>query len=293
LEPTQLLGHRNQLAPKRLPVARRSSHVSHVDHLEASFARLARGLPGRVGIAFAPLGGGSIRPLGPLQVAHAWSTMKVPVLVTLMRHLEGRGRTLSPGSLGEATLAIEQSDNAAINSLFAQLEAGEGGGVVAASRAIQDVLRVAGDETTQVNTRPNDDGWSTFGQTEWSASGEVSFTRSLARGCLLSVANTETVLGLMRNVTPSQRWGVGAAGFRSDVSLAFKGGWGPEPPNGSYVVRQSAVVESGSQGCVLAIIAAPSATGEVSFDEGTQMVTEIATWARIHLTHGRKHGATA
>src|SRR5580698_3812124 len=93
LEPTQLLGHRNQLAPKRLPVARRSSHVSHVDHLEASFARLARGLPGRVGIAFAPLGGGSIRPLGPLQVAHAWSTMKVPVLVTLMRHLEGRGRT--------------------------------------------------------------------------------------------------------------------------------------------------------------------------------------------------------
>src|SRR5438093_10161440 len=40
----------------------------------------------------------------------------------------------------------------------------------------------------------------------------------------------------------------------STVELGFKGGWGPES-GGGYLVRQTAIVESGGHGYVLSMIA--------------------------------------
>ena len=150
------------------------------------------------------------------------------------------------------------------------------GGLDGASAAVQDTLRAAGDSSTTVNTAPNSGGFTTWGQTEWSASGAVTFYRALAAGCLLSAPDTRYVLGLMQGVESDQRWGAGSAGYATSVPVAFKGGWGPED-GGGYLVRQSAIVATPSgRGWVLTYLAKPS---DGSFGTGTQMLSSLAAWA--------------
>lgn len=206
--------------------------------------------------------------------------MKVPVLVTLLNDYAQGGRQLSPEEQSDASLALEQSDNAAAEALFSQLEQLHGG-LVGASQAVQQTLRSAGDDVTVINTAPNDQGFTTWGQSTWSTTGEVQFYRALARGCLLGSADTAYVLSLMRNVIASQRWGAGSAGYPGTLDLAFKAGWGPEiGGTGGYLVRQTAIVSSGSRGAVISMIALPS---DGSFSEGVSMITSLATWARSEL----------
>lgn len=244
----------------------------------ASFAALESQLDGSVGLAAAPLGQGPVQSFGQFQTAHAWSTSKVPVLVTLLRDDENDGEPLNPEERTDATLALEQSDNAAIEALFSILEQIHGG-LVPASAAVQQELRTAGDEGTTINTAPNDEGFTTYGQTLWPVADEVIFYRALARGCLLDPQDTAYVLALMRSVIPSQRWGAGAAGYSAAVPLAFKGGWGPDS-NGDYQVRQTAIVGSGNRGYVVSMLARP-ASG--AFADGTALITALATWARQNL----------
>lgn len=243
----------------------------------ASFARLQAQLGGSVGLAVSPLGSGPITTFGPVQIAHAWSTSKVPVLVTLLYSYERTGQMLSPQGRQEATLALTESDNAAIEALFGALEQLKGG-LIPASEAVQQKFREAGDDTAIVNTAPNDQGFTTYGQSEWTLRDEILFYRALARGCLLDPADTAYVLGLMQDVIPSQRWGAGSASYPGAVTLEFKGGWGPE--NGDYQVRQTAIVRSGNRGYVMTMIALP-ASG--AFVDGTNMLTDLATWARQHF----------
>ncbi len=235
---------------------------------QASFARFSATLPGSVGLAIAPLGGGQVSTFGPLQVGHAWSTMKVPVVATVLAKSEGG---FDQQSL--AARALEASDNSAAEALFAGLERADGG-LVGASEAVQGTLRQTGDVTTTINTAPNTEGFTTWGQSEWSAGDEVRFYRSLARGCVLDGNQTRYVLTLMREVEADQRWGAGSGGFPSSLSLGFKGGWGPEA-DGRYLVRQTAIVGSGDQGYVFSMLAKPS-DGE--FATGTELLTDIARW---------------
>jgi hypothetical protein len=263
-----VLHHRTR--QRYAPLVRRGS--------AASFAALEARLPGLVGLSVTPLANGALHSFGRAQVALAWSTSKVPVLVTLLSDYEqGRG-SLDAREREDATLALEQSDNAAIDALFARLEQLHGG-LVGASLAIQRVLRRSGDKKTIVNTAPNNRGFTTEGQTDWSVHGEVFFYRALAQGCLLNTHDTRYVLGLMRNVVSSERWGIGSAGYPSTVRLAFKGGWGPDNL-GRYQVRQTGIVSSQGHGYVLALLALP---GGGSFADGTSMVTTLAKWAKQHL----------
>jgi hypothetical protein len=222
-----------------------------------------------------------VQSFGEFQSAHAWSTIKVPVLVTLLHDLERAGGQLSAQQRANATLALEQSDNAASEALFSDLEQLHGG-LVAASAALQGQLRAAGDQRTIINTARNDQGFTTYGQSLWPVSGEVIFYRALARGRLLTAQHTAFVLGLMSNVIGSQRWGAGAAGYPAATPLAFKGGWGPDS-SGAHEVRQTAIVGSGARGYVVSMLARP-ASG--SFADGTALVTALARWARENLDAG-------
>ncbi len=199
-------------------------------------------------------------------------------MVTLLGDYERDGGSLDAQERVDATRALEESDNAAIDALFAHLEQLHGG-LDGASLAIQQVLRKAGDRETVVNTAPNNQGFTTEGQAQWSTPGEVSFYRALARGCLLNGRDTGYVIGLMQRVVPYERWGVGSAGYPNADRVAFKGGWGPDAA-GRYQVRQTGIVSSGRRGYVVSILALP-ANG--SFSEGITMVTDVAQWARQHL----------
>jgi hypothetical protein len=229
----------------------------------------------QIGLAIAPLGTGTAELFGSLQTGHAWSTIKVPILVTLMRD---RHEELSSEETQWAAAAVEASDNEAAASLFRRLEQIHGG-LAGASTAVQGVMALAGNTTTVATAPPPPGAVSTYGQTEWSIGEASAFYRALADGCLLGSTGTAYVLSLMRDVIPEQRWGLGGAAFDPNWSVAMKGGWGPEAGSG-YLVRQSGVVQSGSAGVAVTMIAEDRSG---SFEAGAADLTRIATWLRENI----------
>lgn len=210
--------------------------------------------------------------LGSDAPAHGWSTTKIPVLVALLRARGSAG--LTSAEQQQAQLAVTESDNQSILSLFADLE-GVKGGLLGASQYVQQLFRRSGDDQTVVATAPPPPGAvTTFGQTEWSPREAVKFFSALARGCLIPSSQASYVLNLMQHVVPSESWGLGAANFGAPV--AFKGGWGPE--QSGYLVRQSGIVDPSSpDGVAVSVVAYPPSGGD-SFGVGTQMVTEVSQW---------------
>lgn len=243
-----------------------------------SFESLAASMAADVGVAVAPLGDGPVQTLGSLQGGHAWSTIKVPILVTLMRDRDG---ALTAEERMWAADALEASSNEAAASLFDELEEIHGG-LEGASAAVERTLAAAGDDETTVATTPPPPGAvSTYGQTEWSLEASVRFFRSLANGCLLDGGGTEFVLELMAGVIPEQRWGMGEAGFDPGWELGFKGGWGPEAGSGSYLVRQVGVLRRGDAGVAMAIVVEDDSG---SFEAGVADLTRLARWLRENLS---------
>jgi beta-lactamase class A len=255
-------------APAKVPRDEGGRVVSPADLRELE--DFTRDAPGAVAIAFAPLGGGEPVIVGPADTARAWSTMKVPLLVTLIDRLGGAGE-LSAAERAQAEAALTESDNEAAQALFGRLESLEGG-LAAASGAIEETLRRAGDEETRVNTRPSPEGFSTYGQTDWSAEASTRFFAALAEGCLLGRADTDYVLSLMEEVAPAQRWGIGEAPTPAGAAVAFKGGWGPEA-DGGYLVRQGGSVAVDEGGYAFSVIAIPDERGSDSFAAGRDLVS--------------------
>ena len=196
--------------------------------------------------------GPSATPAGTLLSGSAWSTIKVPIALTLLRGAGGP-TALSAAHLRQIDLALTASDNPAAAALFASL-----GPVDAAAAAVTATLRATGDETTVVSTRGRD-GWSPYGQTDWSLAEQHRFMTALLAA---SDPGARHVLDLMGRVR-SDRWGLGAVG-----ATLWKGGWGPEA-DGSYLVRQMGVLD----GAVVAIMAR-AADGR--YVTGQRLATELA-----------------
>jgi len=256
--------------PRAVPATIAAAQWVQASGLRADIAQVQRTTGGQVGVAVRPLGGGASINAGTLQSGTAWSTMKVPVILARYRLAESRGESTA-ALTARATAAVTQSDNAAVLSLFEDIVV-QLGGVVPASRYIQQGLRAAGDATTEINTVPPAGGFSTFGQTQWSLDAGMRFFRALADSCLSPLDASRELLELMGEITPSQRWGLGQAPFAADA-VRFKGGWGPDP-TGRYLVRQFGVITApNGRGIVVALIAKPA---DGTFASGIADLNELA-----------------
>jgi hypothetical protein len=230
----------------------------------ASFTRLSTALGGEQGIAVSAIGfGRRVERTGPLQAGVAWSTSKVPVAMAVI------ARGGAEAHRRDLTQAITASDNAAALRLWSTLGDGQ-----AAALAAEEQVRQAGDAHTQIEARLlRGAQYTPFGQTRWTLGDQTRFTAGLA--CLEAGAQ---VLGLMNQVVPGQRWGLGAAG----VEAQFKGGWGPgsEPGvGGGDFDRQMGVVTIAGMPLAVAIAARPA---DGSHNSGTQNLTTIARWLVAH-----------
>ena len=236
-----------------------------------TFAALSRRLGGSLGVAYAPVGLHQMpRRLGTLSTGVAWSTIKVPLAVASVRQAGGHP---SAKTLQLMRAAITQSDNDAALSLWSRL----GPAATAAART-QAVLRSGGDRTTVVPSRRLRAGFTPFGQSTWSITEQARFAASLP--CM---TGTSTVLSLMGQVIPSQRWGAGTM----SGTVALKGGWGPGT-DGRYLVRQLAVVHlpDGTRvGMSLAV-----RPGDGRFATGTSNLDALARWVEKNVRTG---GSTA
>ena len=241
--------------------------------LEASFASLQSEVSGQIGLAYS-LGPGQIEQLGSLEVGHAWSSFKVPIVVTLMAN---QGHVLTAEQESLAASAITASDNNAAAALFSALDAKTGGG---ASSAIEAVLSTSGGATKVATAPPPPGAVSSWGQTEWSLTASTAFYGALVCGAY-GPREAALALGDMENVIAEQQWGLGQAGFPSGTQVAFKAGWGPDgSESGPYLVRQAGVIRS-ENGQLVVTIAAQDSSG--SFEAGVADLDQVADWVAENL----------
>lgn len=213
-------------------------------------------LSGKVGLALMPVGGDRVVALGDWTTGPAWSTMKVPLTLAALR--------ANSGYTGAAANAITYSDNTAADTLWQSL-----GGADTAAQTVQAVLREGGDATTKVPSVRIRSDYSAFGQADWSLSDQLTFASRLP--CL---PESDAVTSLMGKISSGQRWGLGNLD-----NAEFKGGWGPDT-SGSYLVRQFGLIPVEGGELAIAVAAQPNSG---SFDDGTAMLTKVATLINGHL----------
>lgn len=234
--------------PTPTPVADGSA-----ERLAAEFAALSRELPGRVGLAVAPVGGGRAIHTGAWRSGVAWSTSKVPLAIAATGHAPGAG------TRGVVRRAITSSDNEAAEQLWQSL-----GPPATAAAATGLVIEEFGAGRVRVESQVLRPGFSAYGQTEWSLASQAEFAAALP--CRVEARE---VYALMAETDSEQWWGV--AGL---PGAHLKGGWGPGS-GGGYLVRQLGVIDT-TDGRVAVALAAEPASG--AYADGTRMLTRIGDW---------------
>ncbi|MFC6010954.1 hypothetical protein [Nocardia lasii] len=233
------------------------------DSLAVEFTQLQGKLPGQVGMALMPVGGGRMTVFGDWTTGSAWSTIKIPLAVAALRHDSGQ-------SIFEMVrAAITVSDNDAAEGLWESL-----GDAPEAADAVQQILLEAGDAGTGKGATRTELDDTAFGGTEWSLANQVRFASRLP--CL---PQAEVVTTLMGEITEEQGWGLGLL----DDS-EFKGGWGPDDDTGIYTVRQFGLIPLGS-GQLAVAIAAQADSG--LFEDTTALLDNLALLLQRHLGHLR------
>jgi beta-lactamase class A len=168
------------------------------------------------------------------------STIKVLVLVTLLRRSQERRVALTSGQRTLASNMIRYSDNAATDSLIAQI----------GRTSIVRVARDVGMSSTVVQTGSYGTSWWGYSTTIPGDLVRVLRTIVLPTGYLTN-ANRTYARDLMATVTASQRWGVCDPPLPPSVFTAVKNGWGPR--TGGYRVNSVGYVHGNNRWYSLAI----------------------------------------
>lgn len=206
-------------------------------------------------MAWSPVGTkGAVRVVGDAQPLVAWSTIKVPLALAVVR--SGHGQQMGP----DIDRALTASDNEAAGRLWADL----GGGHRAAT-AVEVQLERGRDRRTGVPPRVTVPGYSPFGQSTWRLTDQTRFTAALP--CL---AGSTSITQAMGRVADGQRWGLGGID-----GARYKGGWGPTP--GGYVVRQLGIV-TGAKGATAVTLQVRTGNHQ----EGTAVADELVEALRSH-----------
>lgn len=226
--------------------------------LAESFEQLRGELGSDVGLAYAPVGAQEgVTTLGTWSSGPAWSTIKIPLSLALMRELGGVVND-------SIEAAVTASSNQAAQSVWEQL-----GDPLTAAAKVRAELTAAGDPDTEVQSEVVRSGFSAFGQTYWPLAAQARFLAHIACD-----EQDAPVLDLMGRIVPGQRWGIGAID-----GAKFKGGWGPGL-SGGYLVRQYGLLDT-ADGEVAVAVATATPGG---FDAGVADLDRVATWIGDHLT---------
>jgi beta-lactamase class A len=225
-------------AAPRKPAAA-TAKVKRAAAARATIKRMIAGAPGGgISVDVRDLTTGRSYTAGATSGMMTASTYKLLVLETLLLQRQSSGYWLSEYEMGEATAAIEQSDNTSGYDLF--LDAG-------ADTGLESALQTFG----MKNTVPGFDD-PTF--TTTSAMDCLALVHNLVNDGPLNAGSRSFVLGLMRNVQADQRWGVGAAADPG-TSFANKNGWlDIDSDGGLWAVNSVGVVTAHKHTLLLAVM---------------------------------------
>ena len=189
---------------------------------------------------------------GDVEVAKAWSTIKVPIAIAAMQKEVG------------TELQVEDTISYSGNEEAAALWAALGGGEQAAATVDSLLWRNGGIAHTRTTVDEYPGEATPIGFIPWSLEGQATFASRLP--CIPGV---ETVWEAMGNIAPWQRAGLGEID-----GMHFKGGWSEEEDEDySYTYRQFGALptEEGTLG--VAIIAHPE---DGSHATASEMLNDLA-----------------
>jgi hypothetical protein len=265
-------------APAPSPRAAPAAGAGRRDPFGAAAASYLAGRAGTVLAAVYDLRTGRTWHLGQGQPQAEASIVKLDVLETL---LSERGQDGGTGmSAGERTLAeqmIEDSDNDAATSLWY---------AVGGAAGIRSFNARAGLTRTAPSSCVVCPGfaWPGWGLTTTTPDDQIALLRQLVTSSSrLTRAAREYALSLMRDVTPSQRWGV-SGGVPAQVTVALKNGWLPLRGAGSdWQINSVGWVSGGGRNYLMAVLA----TGNPSEQYGIDTIDQLAAMVWQHM--GQPH----
>jgi len=230
-------------------------------------------LSGRAGTALAAvydLRTGRTWHLGRGQPQAEASIVKLDVLETLLaEHGQAAGTGLSASERTLAEQMIEDSDNDAATSLWY---------AVGGAARIRSFNARAGLSHTVPSSCVVCPGfaWPGWGLTTTTPEDQIALLRQLVTpSSLLTGAAREYALSLMRDVTPSQRWGV-SGGVPAQVSVALKNGWLPLRGAASdWQINSIGWVSGGGRNYLMAVLTTGNPTEQYGIDTINQLATMV------------------
>ena len=197
-----------------------SSPPAHRDPFGAGAQSYLSGRAGTVLAAVYDLRTGQTWTLGQGSPEAEASIVKVDILETLLAEHHAAGTALSARDMSLAVAMIEDSDNSAATALW---------DTVGGARGVRTYNAAVGLADTTPSRCVDCPGfpWPGWGLTTTTPADQLALLREIAQpNGQLSDSQRAYALGLMENVTQSQRWGV-SGGVPSGVTVALKNGWLP------------------------------------------------------------------
>jgi beta-lactamase class A len=204
--------------------------------LRAALDRYADTRVGTIGLTLRDNRDGGYFAWQPLTL-QSLSTIKVLILVATLKRAQDRHLSLTTSQKSLASRMIRNSDNAATDTLLAQIG-------VSTCQRVADQL---GMSSTVV--RGGSTGW--WGYSTTTTRDLVQLMNQLVLGTYLTVGRRDYVRGLMGSVSTSQQWGLGDP-LPDTVHVEQKNGWGPMATG--YRVNSFGFVSGSGRSYQLAIL---------------------------------------
>lgn len=172
------------------------------------------------------------------------STVKVLILCTVLRVNREQNRPLTSNQRYLIGRMMDYSDNAATDSLFAQVGLANVQRMARLFGLTYTVIRGGGAAGTT-----NWWGYSTTIPWDW-----MKLATYLVNGHpAITSAERTYVRSWMSHVTPDQVWGVVSPGFSAGVNAEVKNGWGPRP-TGGYRLNSIGHIKGGGRDYQMAML---------------------------------------
>jgi hypothetical protein len=235
----------------------------------AALARLVAANPaGSVSVAALDTATGVSTHAGAHSGMTTASVVKVQLLETLLLQHQRAGTKLSDDEADTARAMIENSDNAAAETIF--WDVGGRSAVVAAEPQLG--------ISTKVTVPGQDDYW---GLTTTSATDQLTLLTNLVSGSSpLDAASRAYALELMGDVEDDQRWGVPAAAD-AGTSFAVKNGWLAVDDDGDlWAVNSLGVITADGDRVLVSVLT----QHDESEQDGIELVQSLAKAAVAAVT---------
>ncbi len=232
--------------------------------LEATVSNYVASRTGTISLAVYDLNSNHLWQLGPSTPLDEASVVKVNILEALLAQSQGLGLTTANQSAAQNM--IENSDNDAATTLWNSAGAASG---IAAFNSTVGLTDTTPSPCVVCAGFP----WPGWGLTTTTPVDQVALLKLLVTpNAVLSDVERSYALGLMENVTPSERWGV-SSGVPAQVTVALKNGWLPlNSSDTNWQINSIGWVSGANRNYVIAVLT----TGNPSEQYGIDTINAIS-----------------